>query len=102
MRRRQLPTVTPKPRSNGSAVNLPYVSVRVLRSLPTRLGSSRPRHRIRMTVRPPKEEENTEARRQQPEEILLFRLLSPGFCLRMLTRAHLDDELLADLRDARI
>ena len=47
-RRRLLPTVVPKPRSNGSAVNLPYVEVRVLGSAVTAPGSSRPRQRICM------------------------------------------------------
>src|SRR5437762_3164102 len=61
MRLRLLPTVTPKPRSNGSAVNLPYVSVNPVRSLITRLGSSKPRHRIRIDHNPPIGERKNEA-----------------------------------------
>src|SRR5262245_41808764 len=45
-RRRLLPTLTPKPRSNGSATNLPYVPLSDAVSHVTWLGSSSPRHRI--------------------------------------------------------
>src|SRR5437868_4895990 len=45
-RRKLLPIVVPKPRSNGSAVNLPYVPESDVASTLTRLGSSKPRHRI--------------------------------------------------------
>ena len=48
IRRRLLPTVWPKPRSKGSTWNSPKVSVRVSRLQMTRLGSSRPRQRIRI------------------------------------------------------
>src|SRR6056297_1569188 len=48
MRRRLFPTVLPKPLSKGSATNFPYCDVRVSRTGKTRLGSSRPRHRIRI------------------------------------------------------
>ena len=37
-RRRLLPIVVPNPRSKGSAVNLPYVAVRVSGSTSSRLG----------------------------------------------------------------
>ena len=50
MRRRLLPTVVPNPRSNGSAVNRPYMSVETCGSRTTRDGSSRPRQRIRIMV----------------------------------------------------
>ena len=48
MRRRLLPTVVPKPRSNGSAKNFPYVDESVDCSAETKLGNSKPRHRIRI------------------------------------------------------
>src|SRR3954447_16548496 len=48
-RLRLLPTVWPKPRSNGSTWNSPYVSVSFSRLQMTRLGSSRPRQRMRIT-----------------------------------------------------
>src|SRR5215212_5002131 len=50
IRRRLLPTVVPNPRSNGSAENLPYVSVETFSSRVTRDGSSSPRHRILMVA----------------------------------------------------
>src|SRR5687768_9220775 len=50
MRRRLLPTVVPKPRSKGSAVNRAYVSVETCSSRTTRDGNSNPRQRILMTV----------------------------------------------------
>ena len=52
IRRRLLPTVWPKPRSKGSTWNSPKVSVKVSRLQMTRLGSSRPRQRIRITMSP--------------------------------------------------
>src|SRR5438876_5451016 len=52
IRRRLLPTVVPKPRSKGSAVNFAYVSVETCSSRVTREGSSRPRQRILMMVAP--------------------------------------------------
>ncbi len=55
IRRRLLPTVWPKPRSNGSTWNSPKVSVKVSRLQMTRLGSSRPRQRIRIDYLPTQE-----------------------------------------------
>ena len=52
IRRRLLPTVWPKPRSKGSTWNSPNVSVNVSRLQMTRLGSSRPRQRIRIAISP--------------------------------------------------
>src|SRR5436309_5351638 len=49
-RRRLLPIVVPKPRSNGSAVNLPYVPESDVASTLTMLGSSKPRHRICIAI----------------------------------------------------
>jgi hypothetical protein len=50
IRRRLLPTVVPNPRSKGSAVKRPYVSVDTCSSRTTRDGNSNPRQRILMTV----------------------------------------------------
>ena len=52
MRRRLLPTVVPNPRSKGSALNFPYVSVETASSRCSREGSSSPRQRILMVVSP--------------------------------------------------
>src|SRR5690606_32706736 len=46
IRRKPLPIVVPKPRSKGSAMNLPYVELSVSCSTVTTLGNSRPRHRM--------------------------------------------------------
>ena len=49
LRRRALPTVVPKPRSNGCAENLPKVGVRVSASVSTRLGRWKSFHDMAIT-----------------------------------------------------
>src|ERR1700722_13576715 len=95
-RRRLLPTVMPKPRSNGSAMNLPCVSVSVARSATTRLGSSKPRQRIRMGPSKTRKKDDGADERN----LLLHPLaLHPS---GNSARDNFNNQLFADLLDARI
>src|SRR5207249_242895 len=100
-RRRLLPTVMPKPRSNGSTLNLPYVSVSVPRSLATRFGSSRPRHRIRMFALPRYRETGDRGvgNRESGIGAVFCRLPIPNsrFPPNLLTCTQFNNQLLAQL-----